>query len=124
VLCEISRRIQASVREEDTVARLGGDEFAVLLAHVDDAQVCARVAQRILDIASLPVLLRDEVETCVRASLGIALCPESGQTADALLSAADSAMYSAKARGGGYQMHGPSEETVADPEAAPSRRTG
>jgi diguanylate cyclase (GGDEF)-like protein len=105
VLCEVGRRIQASVREEDTVARLGGDEFGVLLAQVDDASVCTRVAQRILDITSMPVLLRDEVAVAVRASLGIAVCPESGQSGDALIRAADSTMYSAKAKGCGYLVH-------------------
>ena len=123
VLCEISRRIQASVREEDMVARLGGDEFAVLLSQLDDAQVCARIAQRILDIASMPVLLRDEVETSVRASVGIALCPESGQNAENLLRAADAAMYSAKARGGSYQMHAPGDP-ANDVDPTASQRAG
>jgi diguanylate cyclase (GGDEF)-like protein len=127
VLCEVARRIQASVREEDMVARLGGDEFAVLLDQIEDAQVCMRVAQRILDIAGLPVLLREDVETCVRASVGIAVCPDSAHSIDALLRAADAAMYSAKARGGGYQMHGhgdhdaPERDSHSDP---PPRRTG
>jgi len=105
VLCEIARRIQASVREEDLVARLGGDEFGVLLAEVSDAAIAGRVAQRILDITRMPVLLRDELEVCVRTSVGIALYPDSGQTADALLRAADRAMYAAKAKGAGYLLH-------------------
>jgi diguanylate cyclase (GGDEF)-like protein len=124
VLCEVARRIQASVREEDTVARLGGDEFAVLLEHVEDAQVCARIAQRILDIAGLPVLLGEDVETCVRASVGIALCPDAGHTSEALLRAADAAMYRAKSCGGGYQLHGlhaAERDSGSDP---PTRRTG
>lgn len=110
VLCETSRRIQASVREEDLVARLGGDEFGVLLAEVTDPAVAARVAQRILDITSLPVLIRDELATSLQASLGIALYPDSGQTPDALLRAADSAMYAAKAKGGGYLLCSPDAE--------------
>ena len=112
VLCEISRRIQASVREEDVVARLGGDEFGVLLCEVADSAIAARVAQRILDITGVPVLLRDELEVSVRASLGVALYPESGQSPDALLRADDSAMYAAKAKGGGYLLH--SAETEAE----------
>jgi diguanylate cyclase (GGDEF)-like protein len=127
VLCEVARRIQASVREEDLVARLGGDEFAVLLDQIEDAQVCMRVAQRILDIAALPVLLREDVETCVRASVGIAICPESGHSVDALLRAADAAMYSAKARGGGYRVHAPGDHDAPERDShsdPPSRRAG
>jgi len=118
VLCEISRRIQASVREEDLVARLGGDEFGVLLAEMADPTIAGRVAQRILDITSMPVLLRDELEVTVRASLGVALYPDSGQTPDALLRAADGAMYAAKAKGGGYLLHS------AEVDAETQKRTG
>jgi diguanylate cyclase (GGDEF)-like protein len=105
VLCEVARRIQASVRDEDTVGRLGGDEFAILVEELDDPQVCARVAKRLLDITKVPVLLRDEVHASVRISVGIALCPASALTGEALLRAADAAMYVAKAAGGGYHIH-------------------
>jgi two-component system cell cycle response regulator len=106
VLCEVARRIQASVREEDTVGRLGGDEFAILVEQLDEPEVCTRVAKRLLEITKVPVLLRDDVHTTVRISVGIALCPESGPTGEALLRAADAAMYVAKAAGGGYHVHG------------------
>lgn len=118
VLCEIGRRIQASVREEDLVARLGGDEFGVLLAELDHVAIAARVAQRILDITNMPVLLRDEVEVCVQSSVGIALYPDSGDAPDILLRAADAAMYEAKAKGGGYLLH------VTAPEVDVKKRPG
>ena len=70
------------------------------------------MAQRILDIINLPVLLRDELEVSVRASVGIAAYPESGTAPDALLRAADAAMYAAKSKGGGYLLH--SAENDAD----------
>ena len=105
VLCEVGRRIQASVREEDLVARLGGDEFGVLLAELDHLAISGRVAQRILDIINMPVLLRDELEVSVRASVGVAVYPDSGTAPDVLLRAADAAMYAAKAKGGGYLLH-------------------
>jgi diguanylate cyclase (GGDEF)-like protein len=118
VLCEIGRRIQASVREEDVVARLGSDEFGVLLAQVDDAVVCARVAQRIVDITCLPVLLRDDVQLLLRATVGIAVSPESGNTAEALLRAADSAMRSAKSQGDSYMVHEPAKAKARAPKRA------
>jgi predicted signal transduction protein with EAL and GGDEF domain len=58
-----------------------------------------------LDITKVPVLLRDEVHASVRISVGIALCPASALTGEALLRAADAAMYVAKAAGGGYHIH-------------------
>ncbi|HEX4354081.1 MAG TPA: diguanylate cyclase [Polyangiales bacterium] len=117
VLCEIARRIQASVREEDTVGRLGGDEFAILVGEVDDPQICTRVAARMLEITRVPVLLRDDVHATVQLSVGIALCPDAATTGDALLRAADAAMYIAKAAGGGVHLHVPtSEEADANSE--------
>jgi diguanylate cyclase (GGDEF)-like protein len=117
VLCEIARRIQASVREEDTVARLGGDEFAVLVEELDEPQACGYVAQRMLQITGLPVLLRDDVQTTVRVSVGIALCPDSALSPEGLLRAADSAMYVAKAAGTGYHVH-----STAEPDSKPAAR--
>jgi diguanylate cyclase (GGDEF)-like protein len=98
VLCEIGRRIQASVREEDAVARLSADEYAVLLTHVEEPSICGRVAQRILGITSLPVLLRDDLETQARARIGIATYPDAAQSSDALLRRAHDALCAAKAQ--------------------------
>jgi two-component system cell cycle response regulator len=105
VLCEVARRIQASVREEDTAGRLGGDEFAILVEELDDPVVCMHVAKRLLEITRMPVLLRDELYATVQVSIGIALCPDAGVTGEALLRAADAAMYVAKATASGYHMH-------------------
>jgi len=118
VLCEVGRRIQASIREEDAVGRLGGDEFGVLLAQVDDAVVCARIAQRILDITYLPVLLRDDVQLLVRGSVGIAVSPQSGQAAEALLRAADAAMRKAKVQGIDYLVDEPPKPKARAPKRA------
>jgi diguanylate cyclase (GGDEF)-like protein len=98
VLCEIGRRIQASVREEDAVARLSADEYAVLLTHVEEPSICGRVAKRILGITSLPVLLRDDLETQARARIGIATYPDAAQSSDALLRRAHDALCAAKAQ--------------------------
>lgn len=115
VLCEVGRRIQASVREEDSVARLDGDQFGVLLTQVEDAPVCLRVAQRILDIVNVPVLLHDELVVSVRASVGIAVCPQSGLEGHGLLERADAALQTARAKNAGILLHTP---------AAQAKRTG
>jgi diguanylate cyclase (GGDEF)-like protein len=98
VLCEVGRRIQASVREEDAVARLSADEYAVLLTHVEEPPICNRVAQRILGITCLPVLIRDDLEVQLRARIGISTYPEAALSSDALLRRAHDALCAAKAQ--------------------------
>jgi diguanylate cyclase (GGDEF)-like protein len=117
VLCEIARRIQASVREEDKVGRLGGDEFAILLAELDEPLVCRRVAERLVEIVSVPVLLRDDQTASVRVSVGIALCPDAAQSSEALLRAADAAMYVAKTSRSGFHLHTPQDPARPEPQA-------
>ena len=105
LLSTVSERLQHCVRTDDTVGRLGGDEFAIVLtqlAHVHDAE---RVAHKVLNALSTPVDL-DGHEAFVSASIGIALYPNDGDTADTLLRNADAAMYRAKAHGkNNYQLY-------------------
>jgi diguanylate cyclase (GGDEF)-like protein len=105
VLCEVARRIQASVREEDAVARLSADEYAVLLTHVEEPVICGRVAQRILGITGLPVLLRDDLEVQLRARIGVSTYPEAAQSSDALLRRAHDALCAAKAQQVDFVLH-------------------
>jgi diguanylate cyclase (GGDEF)-like protein len=95
VLVEVGRRLQACVRESDTVARMGGDEFTVLLNDIHGPENARRLADTI--VATLCEPFNVEGTACtIGASLGIALFPQDGATADALLSKADTAMYQAK----------------------------
>ncbi len=99
VLSEVASRLETVLGEEATLARLGGDEFSVLLEDVEDRGQIDEVADRILSALSEPYLVAGEaVET--RPSLGIAMCPEHGETEEKLLRLADKAMYQAKRRGG------------------------
>jgi len=95
LLRAVADRLRACSRETDTVARLGGDEFAVLLPGAT-AEEGARAAARILDAFAVPVRA-DGLELRIRASIGVA----AGSTADAeaVMRAADAAMYAAKERG-------------------------
>ena len=96
VLVELGRRLQAAVRPSDTVARLGGDEFVVLCERVDRASAVA-LGQRLHEAIRLPITVSGTVHD-LSASIGIAL----GQSdPDVLLGNADSALYRAKANGGG-----------------------
>ncbi|SDL93186.1 diguanylate cyclase/phosphodiesterase [Oryzisolibacter propanilivorax] len=97
LLQEIAQRLRQTVRERDTVARLGGDEFVLLLPGAN-AEGAARVADKMQQAARQPVQL-DGHELCLSPSMGIALFPEHGEDFEALIQAADTAMYHAKSDG-------------------------
>jgi len=89
---------------EPSVARLGGDEFVVLLPDLPGTDGAVAVAQRIIRALreSVPI---DGQEVMVSTSIGIATYPGDGDTPEALLVAADAAMYQAKLNGrNGFQF--------------------
>ena len=94
VLVEAARRLTASIRSSDTVGRVGGDEFVVVLEKSvrEDA---SGIASKIIDALALPFEIGGK--SChIGVSIGISIAPEDGETMDALLQAADAAMYRAK----------------------------
>jgi diguanylate cyclase (GGDEF)-like protein/PAS domain S-box-containing protein len=95
VLKAIGSLLTNGVRAEDTVARLGGDEFGVLLADVNDAEDAASVGGKLLVALSAPLPVAG---THVRlgASVGVAVFPDHGLDPDAVMRAADDAMYRVK----------------------------
>jgi len=96
VLQEMARRIRAQLKASDVVARLGGDEFAVLLRHTRDRAAVGRIADAITGAGAMPMTLPGgDVIQCL-LSAGIALFPDDGEEADALMRAADAAMYASK----------------------------
>jgi len=97
LLCEVSDRLQAVIRDCDTVARLGGDEFVLLLEDADREHAEA-VAQRMLVALACPLEIDGEW-VVVHSSIGIALADGSAMDGGELLRAADIAMYAAKAEG-------------------------
>jgi diguanylate cyclase (GGDEF)-like protein len=95
LLVEVSQRLVASSRAEDTVSRVGGDEFAVLLEDIEDADGARRVAQRILNAIATPLVVEGR-ELPVTISIGVALFPDHAANQEELLRAADRALYQAK----------------------------
>jgi len=109
VLCEVARRLRASVRDADTVARLGGDEFVLLLSGGEDA--VREVAGRIGEAMKAPLLLRDQ-RIDIGLSIGVAMHPQHGDDDLTLLRNADTAMYRSKRRRSGLVVFdGESHET-------------
>ncbi|HSF67571.1 MAG TPA: EAL domain-containing protein [Nitrospiraceae bacterium] len=110
LLKSVAERLAESVRHSDSVcrslgkeenhslARLGGDEFTVLLTNIREVQDAGKVARRILESLAQSFSIEGR-EIFVTVSVGIAIFPDDGDSVDALLKNADSAMYHAKEHG-------------------------
>ncbi len=103
------RRSDSVCRDADeevvSVARLGGDEFTVLLSQLEKAEDAARVARRVLDAISVPLMLGTE-DIVVTPSIGISVYPYDGDDVEALVKNADTAMFHAKKQGkNNYQFY-------------------
>jgi diguanylate cyclase (GGDEF)-like protein len=99
LLHQLAHRLAMLTRETDAVCRLGGDEFIVLADDVGDEKHVVQHAGRLLAALMRPI----EVEgTSIRigVSLGVAIQPDAGDDAKALMRSADQAMYAAKSAGG------------------------
>ncbi len=100
VLKTIAARLSDSVRDDDTVSRHGGDEFLYLLTAVKDVQDLSLIAEKVMASIQKPCTLQVgelTLQKSISASMGIAVFPKDGTTADALIQSADKAMYRAKA---------------------------
>ena len=98
LLTAVAARLTACLREEDTAARLGGDEFIISLPDVTGAAEAASVAGRILAELAKPFAIAKH-QLHADGSIGIALYPGDGDTAETLMRNADTAMYHAKESG-------------------------
>jgi diguanylate cyclase (GGDEF)-like protein len=95
VLRAVAQTVASTIREVDKAFRVGGEEFAVLLAGTDVAGAMV-VAERLrVAIAAAPVEVDDGQRVTVTASIGVALA-DGTKPSDALLRAADLALYAAK----------------------------
>jgi len=97
LLVELAKRIQSTIREEDTISRLGGDEFIFILPSTSVHGV-ASVVEKLLENITKPFSI-EQNELIVTASIGIAIYPIDGSDPETLLKNADTAMYQAKQNG-------------------------
>lgn len=94
LLIQVAKRILAELRSTDTVARVGGDEFVIVTA-VDQPNHIATLAGRLIETLARSFDIEGhQIE--IGASAGIALYPEDGGNQEALMRAADTALYRAK----------------------------
>ncbi len=96
LLKAVSARLLESVRRSDAVARLGGDEFVVLLPDVTSRRDVAFVKETILSSLRAPIETATGDALSIEASIGSAMSPLDGATAQELLDAADADMYREK----------------------------
>jgi diguanylate cyclase (GGDEF)-like protein len=98
LLVEVARRLRLQVREGDTVGRRAGNEFGFVMANLGHEHDALALAQRMLDAISVPFNVAGQT-VVVTASIGISVSPKNGETADAMLKCADTALHRAKQAG-------------------------
>ena len=92
------------MRETDTVTRLGGDEFTIILSQIRSPRDPESVAEHVIEAIAAPFVVAGG-EHFLNASIGIALYPDDGRSAEELLRNADTAMYRAKEGGRGRYVY-------------------
>jgi diguanylate cyclase (GGDEF)-like protein len=100
LLCAVAERLRNIIRETDLVARFGGDEFVVLQSPIRNPDGATVLARRIVEELSNPYDIEGH-RVVIGASVGIAVSPRDGTSADTLLKNADMALYRAKSEGRG-----------------------
>jgi diguanylate cyclase (GGDEF)-like protein len=105
LLQETAKRLRLALRSTDVLARLGGDEFAVIARYVKTRAALDELANSLIKAIREPFELGGyRVRTTI--SIGIAISPTDGESADDLVVAADLALYAAKERSrDGHQFY-------------------
>jgi len=107
----VSDRLRATVRDSDTIARLGGDEFAIIQPFEEQPVGATSLATRVIEELSAPYTIADH-QVVIGTSIGMAIAPADGASADQLLISADLAMYRAKSDGRGvYRFFEPAMDS-------------
>ncbi len=98
LLVAFAQRVRTIVKGHDIIARHGGDEFIVVMSNFSKEAAPLSAGQRVLDALAAPFFVDGRTHH-ITASIGYALWPDHGATAEALFRRADAAMYRAKAAG-------------------------
>lgn len=100
LLVSIARRLEGCLREADSfICRIGGDEFVILLEGISSIEEPISVAKRIISSIDSPIMIGNGREVFASVSVGIASSQDNFEDTAAIMQAADTAMYRAKAQG-------------------------
>jgi diguanylate cyclase (GGDEF)-like protein/PAS domain S-box-containing protein len=111
VLKVVAERLKAGVAGADTVGRMGGDEFVLVLPQYETEPMSPHTVEKVMELVARPIPIAGK-EFFVSCSIGIAVFPDDGTSAEALLMHADIAMYRAKEIGRNkYQFFEPALNT-------------
>lgn len=94
-LKEAAEKIKNSIRPSDVAARMSGDEFIIMLRNVKDEETVKTISNRIINSFNKPITV-DNKEFIVTCSIGIAIYPQHGTTAEELIKNADKALTHVK----------------------------
>jgi diguanylate cyclase (GGDEF)-like protein len=97
-LRQIAERLSRGLRPGEMIGRIGGDEFIVLIPRLRGREEASSRGQALLDTLQTPIHIEDK-NVFATMSIGVATYPDDALSPDALMAAADAAMYSAKAAG-------------------------
>lgn len=103
VLKIVSQRLKETIRTRDTISRHGGDEFLYLLRDIKNIPDAILIAKKIIKTIQMPCDIGTR-NLVVKASIGIAMFPDHGKSAEELIKNADKAMYQAKQLKSGYAI--------------------
>ncbi|MDG5489885.1 EAL domain-containing protein [Sphingomonas sp. BGYR3] len=115
LLGKVAQRLAQLAGENAVIGRLGGDEFALIIPDATDSKAVEQLANRIIDTLSRPYEV-DQNTLFIGASIGLAIGPRDGRSAETLIRSADLALYRSKDAGGGHvhiyepQLHVEAEE--------------
>jgi len=115
LLSRVSERLAQIMSDNELCGRLGGDEFAVVVRDASDSTRLEMLAHRIIETLSRPYEV-DQHTLYIGASVGVAVAPRDGRTAETLIRSSDLALYRSKDAGGGVfhayepQLHVQAEE--------------
>ena len=115
LILTVGHSLRDALRESDTLARIGGDEFVAICEDVGEGRTLDEIGQRIIDSVARPLVIDGE-SIPVSISVGVAAAQSAEEDSENLLARADTAMYRAKAAGGGRLWGGTGRwNTAPDP---------
>ncbi|KAF0226834.1 MAG: diguanylate [Beijerinckiaceae bacterium] len=114
----VAERLATVVGGAGLVGRPGGDEFLILVTGFTDQPRLRVLTHQIIASVSMPITLDDGAITDVGASIGVAVAPDHGASAAAILASADAALYGAKERGRGIAVFAQHLTQYTTPEQA------